>query len=221
MNADISNKEVRRHRRLPRLVATVIAIEIVLIGVLAWLRFSTPTPTISARTSIQPAHAGGVMSIAFAPDGRVLASGGLDERVRFWDVSTGEARPKLTEGARVFSIAFAPDGRTLACLLQKGTVSLWDVPAAKKRNSFEAYTAWRGLAFSPDSQTVASGGWDGTVGLWNATNGQERGFLAGHKSEVTALAFAPDGRILASPTPARPPPLSPAPTNHPRPAFTS
>jgi hypothetical protein len=60
-------------------------------------------------------HKGWVYSVAFAPDGKTLASGSTDGTVKLWEVGTGRELATLTGHARVVrSVAFAPDGKTLA-----------------------------------------------------------------------------------------------------------
>src|SRR5436309_930066 len=73
-------------------------------------------------------HAGLVYSIAFAPDGKTLASGSVDGTVKLWEVGTGSELATLKGHTDwVYSVAFAPDGKTLASGSTDGTVKLWEV----------------------------------------------------------------------------------------------
>jgi RNA polymerase sigma factor (sigma-70 family) len=72
----------------------------------------------------------GAIVVAFAPGGRVLATGGYDHNVRLWDAADGKELATLTGHSRyVAALAFSPDGRTLASGSWDGTVRLWDVAA--------------------------------------------------------------------------------------------
>jgi len=160
-------------------------------------------------------HTGWVNSIAFHPNGRILASGSHDGTVRLWDVTSGQEMQWPLQGtAPVYSVAFSPDGRTLAWGSGDGTVQLRDVSAAPVLSKAEGLNTGmaRGrrlhqlkghvgevnsVAFSPDGRTLASDS-DKTVVLWDVTSGREVRQLRGHRHVVQSVAFSPDGRLLAS-----------------------
>jgi len=145
-------------------------------------------------------HSDPVLSVAFSPDGRLLASGSWDRTIRLWDVGTGQVVRTLSgHTGWVRSVAFSPDGRLLASGSRDRTIRLWDVEAGQVVRTLSGHTDWvSSVAFSPDGRLLASGSDDRTIRLWDVGTGQVVRTLSGHTYSVNSVAFSPDGRLLAS-----------------------
>ena len=150
------------------------------------------------------AHTRQVNSVAFSPDGTLLASASVDGTIRFWDTATGVQKSLLTapppEGsAAMTSVAFSPDGKTLISGGWDAQIRIWDVDTGTLRATPSKQTDWvRSLAISPDGKTLAVGGDGGMLRLLALGTGQEWANLKGHVGTVTSISFSPDGTALAS-----------------------
>ncbi|QDU28928.1 translocation protein TolB [Anatilimnocola aggregata] len=167
------------------------------------------------RATLQ-GHTNAVVSVAFSPDSKTLASASYDGTLKLWDMTTGKERATLGEYKGCLGcVAFSPDGKTLASgaigspvpLPDLKQVKLWDVATGKVRATLEedAYFV-HSVAFSPDGKTLASV--NGDVTLWDLATNKERATLQGHTEEdqttsepaygVESVVFSPDGKTLAA-----------------------
>ncbi|TVQ13803.1 MAG: NACHT domain-containing protein, partial [Leptolyngbya sp. DLM2.Bin27] len=146
----------------------------------------------------------GCSSIAFSPDGTVLA-GSYHHQVRLWDTDTWQLIGTL-EGhdQRVAYVAIAPvlnpQGRVIvASGSHDQTVRLWDLHSRQCLHILQdhANLVWN-LAFSADGQTLATSSMDGTIGLWEVAAGRLRQVLKEHTHMVSAATFIPGTDWLVS-----------------------
>ena len=158
---------------------------------------------------------GRVYTLAFSRDGVKLASGGVDDRVRIWDVALGkellqlEGHDKICKstslysGCSVYSLAFSPDGRLLSSGSSDKTARLWSVDNGNPIAVSGMHAALvNAVAFSTDGKAIITAVLheEGSAFLWSTTSGKQLGqfrrshgriFFAGFSSnnEVTIVSF--------------------------------
>lgn len=145
-----------------------------------------------------------VVTIAFSQDGKILASAGVDSRIRLWSFPPEEnARPLGYldgHGGNVWSLAFNHD-HGLVSSGAAGEVIVWDLdlPPPLSRVLVKHSRRIRGLALDSRSNIMTVGGPQGGIGLWDAKTGESLGALEQrHGQQITCLAAAGNSRILAS-----------------------
>jgi RNA polymerase sigma factor (sigma-70 family) len=155
----------------------------------------------------------GVYGLVFTSDGKTLASRGVDQTVRLWDVTTGTERRRLEQlPGWPQGLALSPDGKALAAAVsdfpkRPSEVRLWETNTGKEIRRFRRAGIMTSVAFSPDGKLVAAG-WGangsgsgepgGDVRIWKVATGQVACTLKGHKRLVVAVVFSPDGKTLLS-----------------------
>ena len=164
-----------------------------------------------------PGHELNIWAVRFSPDSRLLASGSFDHSVRLWDVGSGRLVRRLAgHDQAAVTVAFSPDGSMLASGGDDSTVRLWRVADGAQLqvltgDSEHVYA----LAFSADGRWLASGGrarsgfwtfWHQLTGqspkgpavrFWRMPDGALQATLEA-SDDVMALAFSPDGALLAT-----------------------
>ncbi|MEG4035402.1 AAA-like domain-containing protein, partial [Microcoleus sp. S36b_A4] len=145
-------------------------------------------------------HSNSVRSIAFSPDGKILASVSDDNTIKLWHLESQTPIATLTGHSNaVRSIAFSPDGLTLASASDDNTIKLWHLESQKPIATLTGHSnPVRSVAFSPDGLILASASSDHTIKLWHLESQKPIATLTGHSNSVRSVAFSPDGLTLAS-----------------------
>ncbi|HZZ72238.1 MAG TPA: FecR domain-containing protein [Pirellulales bacterium] len=145
--------------------------------------------------------AGGIASLAFAPDGKSLALGTMGGRVVLWDIASERAERTFAVGnGYVTGVLFSPDGRWIAAMRRADAkLMLWSVEDGGDPVPLSAHgAAIHAIAFSPDSRFLAAGTHDGNVTVWTAADKTESLWFTTHGQSVLSLAFTADSQSLLS-----------------------
>ena len=144
-------------------------------------------------------------AVRYSPDGKILAIGDTDRRVRLFQADTAaEINAFSVSGgstAGISSLDFSPNGRFLAVgtIFMDPHITIWDVEANTRVDTLEGHVGFiGGLAFSPNGRYLASASADQTIKLWNTRDWSVARTLLGHNDEVWSVNFSRDGERLVS-----------------------
>jgi WD40 repeat protein/CHAT domain-containing protein len=148
-------------------------------------------------------HEDSVESVTFSPDGKTLASGSRDNKIKIWNATTGKESFTLNGHTnQVNSISYI-DSKTLASCSLDGTIKLWNLETGKVIHTYETKNNLvdnnqvNSISCNLDSKTLAFGSLDGTIKLWNLGTGDIRIFK-GDDHSIEIVSFSPNGKTLAS-----------------------
>jgi len=138
--------------------------------------------------------------LAWSPDGRYIAGGGVAGPIYLWDAASGQERGQFAgHTAAVGFLVFSPDSRYLVSSSHDLTVRLWEVETGRQIHQIGPEPVALVGVFSPDGRYLLTGG-DGenAVRLWDVATGAQVRAFAGLTGTTYAVAFSPDGRTVAA-----------------------
>jgi len=160
-------------------------------------------PHSGRRLEILRAHTKQVRSLSFSPDGKLLASSGMDGRINLWDISRGSPvmQPSSCTDGVTNTMQTSPDGTRMVSGNTRGQLRLWDLRAARTERTWNAHsTGVEFVAHAPDA-TIVSAARDGSVRRWNPEDASLLGEFRVYE-KLTAhppgFALSLDGRLLAA-----------------------
>jgi WD40 repeat protein len=151
-------------------------------------------------------HKDALYALALSPDGKTLATGSYDQKIKLWNVETGaEIKTLSGHNGAIYGLSFRPDGKVLASASADRTVKLWDVASGKRLDTFsQPLKEQTAVAFAPDGKTVAAGGVDNRIRVWGVSANAEEGTNPlrftryAHEGAILNLIFSADGSLIAS-----------------------
>ncbi|XP_075709120.1 notchless protein homolog 1 [Rhinoderma darwinii] len=161
---------------------------------------------VTRCTSSLEGHTEAVISVAFSPTGKHLASGSGDTTVRFWDLSI--ETPDFTSKGHthwVLSIAWSPDGRKLASGCKNSQIFIWDPNTGKQigktligHSKWITCLCWEPLHLNPECRYLASASKDCSIRIWDTLMGQCQKILTSHTQSVTNIKWGGDGLLYSA-----------------------
>ena len=145
-------------------------------------------------------HAGGILRVAFSPDGRLAASSAMSNTIRVWELSTGKLIHVLEgHGDRVDCVTFSPDGKKLLSCAWDGTTRLWEVETGKQLNSWDSkgnpgLHVCNVIFFKDGKKFLWNAADHEALQIWDVETGQIAQEFAEHPDHVVAVALSPDGK---------------------------
>jgi WD40 repeat protein len=141
-----------------------------------------------------------IVACDFSPDGSIIACGGVDKIITFWNAETGE---KISEfgkhNSKIWDLAFSPDGKSLATASFADDVRLWDISSQGMVWSYNGVTNFLSIAYHPSGDAIAYGNRGGKIGVLDAKTGKSIVELSGPAGmPVGDVNFSPSGQLLAA-----------------------
>ena len=151
-------------------------------------------------------HRDMIYALAISPDGKTLATGSYDQKIKLWNVADGTERKTLSgHNGAVYALAFRPDGKLLASASADRTVKLWDVASGERRDTLSQPTKEQfAVAWSADGKRLAAAGADNRIRVWSVSPDAKETSNPlvvarfAHEQAILRLVWSADGAAMLS-----------------------
>jgi WD40 repeat protein len=157
------------------------------------------TPIVLQPMSIMHGHKDRVLSLDFSPDGKLLATGSIDNTLRLWRVRDAVLlRTMRGNPFPVQTLKFSHDGKRIATGSSDGLIRIWRVSDGGLIKTLKGHGgSIVDLEYSPDNRTLASCAEDYTVRIWREINGKQLRIIDEGMTYINDLSYSPNGKLLA------------------------
>ncbi|MEG4208514.1 AAA-like domain-containing protein [Microcoleus sp. S13_B4] len=149
-----------------------------------------------------PAHKGAVTSVSFSPQRQILATAGIDDRVRIWNFSGKKIVEWKALQQSVNMVSFSPNGNFLATAGRDSTVKIWNLSGKNISNFKGIQGSVTSISFSPEGKLLAAAGIDSNAAIWKLSNLPKSISspvkLPGHNGLVRSVNFSPNGDFITT-----------------------
>lgn len=147
------------------------------------------------------AHEGIINAIEFSYNGKLLASGSSDTKVKLWSTQTGELLRTISHRKKyVYGVAFSPDNKDIAiCGYENPAIMVHSVNTGFIKNILHAHNKTiASIKFTPNGTAIASASWDKTIKLLSVKSSRAITVFKGHKDWVYNIDLSSDGKLMSS-----------------------
>ncbi len=148
------------------------------------------------------AHKGAVTSVSFSPNRQILATAGIDDKVRIWNFSGQIIAEWKALQQSVNMVNFSPNGNFLATAGRDSTVKLWNLSGKNFSQLKGIQGSVTSISFSPEGKLLAAAGIDSNAAIWNLSKLPKlissSVQIPGHKGLVRSVNFSPKGDFLTT-----------------------
>ena len=190
---------------LPSDVQRKLVCYLIDISALRYALCGNSTDVITNTVQTLSGHTKRVISVAWSPDNKYIASGACDKTIKIWDATTGTCIHTLSSYPHdlrinhVYSVSWSPDGKHIASSSCDQTIRIWDAITGTYVRTLEGHTGKvYSVSWSPDGKQIASGSNDNTIKIWSSATGKCIHTLTGHTDHVVSVSWSPDGKHIAS-----------------------